>query len=96
MKNLTYAHVHGNIKTYVIYEEIMHISLTKFRVEMFKILPRLKEEEELTVTFEGKDAYIIKKVSNDRQCKIKEALSKCKKLNLGFEEMLSFKNEGRR
>lgn len=96
MKNLIYAHVHSNIRIYVVYEEIMRISLTKFRTEMFKILPRLKEEEELTVTFEGRDAYIIKKVSSDRQGKIKGALSKCKKLNLSFEEMLSFKNEGRR
>lgn len=74
----------------------MQISLTKFRSEMFKILPRLKDEEELTVTFEGRDAYIIKKVRHNRVDRIRESLAKCPKLDLSFEEMMSFKNEGRR
>ena len=63
---------------------------------MFKILPKLKDEEELTVTFEGEDAYIIKKARRNRKAKIADLLSKCPKLNLTFEEMLKFKNDGRK
>ncbi|MDR2781494.1 MAG: hypothetical protein LBB21_03520 [Holosporaceae bacterium] len=74
----------------------MQISLTKLRKEMFKLLPRLKDEEELTVTFEGREAYIIKKVRRNRAAKIKASLANCPKLNLGFEEMTAFKNEGRK
>ena len=74
----------------------MHISLTKFRNEMFRILPALKDDEELIVTFEGEDAYIIKKAHRNRKAKIADSLSKCPKLDLTFEEMLAFKNEGRK
>ncbi|MDR2682221.1 MAG: hypothetical protein LBB29_04230 [Holosporaceae bacterium] len=74
----------------------MQISLTKLRSEMFKILPRLKDDEELTVTFEGREAYIIKKIRRNRAEKIKEFLNKCPKLNLTFEEMMAFRNEGKK
>ena len=30
---------------------------------MFRLLPNLKDNEELTLTFEGEDAYIIKKTA---------------------------------
>lgn len=63
---------------------------------MFKILPRLKNNEELFVTFEGKATYVIKKISHNRIERIKEALSKCPKLDLSFEKMMEFKNEGRK
>jgi hypothetical protein len=63
---------------------------------MFKILPRLKDEEELTVTFEGREAYVIKKVRCGRVARIRESLDKCPKLTLAFEEMMAFKNEGRK
>lgn len=39
----------------------MRISLTRFRGEMFRLLPNLKDNEELTLTFEGEDAYTVKK-----------------------------------
>jgi hypothetical protein len=74
----------------------MQISLTKLREEMFKLLPRLKDDEELTVTYEGKEAYIIKKVRPNRMERIQESLCKCPKLDLSFEEMMAFKNEGRK
>jgi site-specific recombinase XerD len=84
------------IYTGITMEENVQISLTKLREEMFKILPRLKDDEELTVTFEGKAAYVIRKVPRNRGAKIRESLSKCPKLDLTFEEMMAFKNEGRK
>jgi hypothetical protein len=63
---------------------------------MFKLLPRLREDEELTVTFEGKAAYIIRKANHDRNAKFLQSLSKCPGLSLDDEEIASFKNEGRR
>jgi hypothetical protein len=63
---------------------------------MFKLLPKLKDNEELTVTFEGKAAYIIKKAHHDRKAKIADFLSRCPKLDLTFEEMLEFKKDGRK
>jgi hypothetical protein len=63
---------------------------------MFKLLPHLKDDEELTITSEGKAAYIIKKVNHDRNAKFLQALSKCPKLSLTDEEIIMFKNEGRK
>jgi hypothetical protein len=63
---------------------------------MFKLLPHLKDDEEVTVTFEGKAAYIIKKANYDRNAKFLQALSKCPKLSLTDEEIIMFKNEGRK
>jgi antitoxin (DNA-binding transcriptional repressor) of toxin-antitoxin stability system len=74
----------------------MQISLTKLRNEMFKLLPRLRDDEELTVTFEGKAAYTIRKASHDRNTRFLQSLSKCPKLSLSDEEVISFKNEGRK
>jgi antitoxin (DNA-binding transcriptional repressor) of toxin-antitoxin stability system len=74
----------------------MQISLTKLRNEMFKLLPRLKDDEELTVTFEGKSAYIIKRANHDRNAQFLQSLSKCPKLSLTDEEIIFFKNEDRK
>jgi hypothetical protein len=63
---------------------------------MFKLLPRLGDDEELTVTFEGKAAYIIKKASHNRNAEFLQSLDKCSGLFLTDEEMKSFKNEGRK
>jgi hypothetical protein len=68
----------------------IQISLTKLR----KDLLHLKDDEELTVTSEGKAAYTIKKANHDRNAKFLQALSKCPNLSLTDEEIIMFKNEG--
>jgi hypothetical protein len=74
----------------------MKISLTKLRSEMFRILPNLKDDEELTVMHEGKAAYIIKKTHRNRHEDFLNVLKRCPKLTATFDEMISFKNEGRK
>jgi hypothetical protein len=63
---------------------------------MFKLLPRLRNDEELTVTFEGKAAYVIRKANRDRNAQFLQSLSKCPKLSLSDEEIMLFKNDGRK
>lgn len=74
----------------------MRISLTRFRGEMFRLLPNLKDNEELTLTFEGEDAYIIKKTNQDRNKKFQDVLKKCPSINITDELLFDFINEGRR
>lgn len=73
----------------------MKMSLTKFRGEMFRILPKLRNNDELTLTFEGKDAYVVKRTNCSRNLKFQSALEKCPNLTLNDETLLSFIKEGR-
>lgn len=74
----------------------MQISLTKFRNEMFKLLPNLKGNDLITLTYEGKAAYIVKKISDSRNERFKEELKHCPKLGITTEQVLALKNERRR
>lgn len=74
----------------------MQISLTKFRTEMFRLLPTLKNDEELILTFEGQEAYVLRKANGNRKARFMEALSQCPKLDISDEEVIAFKNEGRK
>lgn len=74
----------------------MQISLTRFRNEMFKLLPNLKGNDRITLTYEGKATYVIKKIVDDRNERFKEGLRHCPKLGITTEQVLAFKNEGRR
>ena len=72
----------------------MKMSLTKFRGEMFKILPQLRNNDELTLTFDGKDAYVVRRANYNRKLKFQSALEHCPSLNISDETLLSFIKEG--
>ncbi len=74
----------------------MQISLTKFRTEMFRLLPTLKNDEELILTFEGQEAYVLRRANVNRKARFMEALSQCPKLKISDEDVIAFKNEGRK
>jgi hypothetical protein len=63
---------------------------------MFQIMPKLRPNEEITVIRNGTETYIVKRTDRDRNTEFREALSKCPKLFLTGDEMISFKNEGRK
>ena len=92
-KRLTYIHVHNIM--YAMMEGFVQISLTRFRKEMFSLLSNLRGGERLTLTHDGKDAYVIEKVA-DRNTRFKEGLKRCPKLQITNDQVLAFKNEGRR
>lgn len=72
------------------------MSLTKFRSEMFKILPKLGENEELTLTFEGKDTYTVTRNHQNRKLQFQELLKKCPVIHITDDELELYKTEGRR
>lgn len=74
----------------------MQMSLSKFRAEMFRLLPTLKNNEELILTFEGQAAYVLRKANVNRKSTFMEALNQCPKLYVGDEDIIAFKNEGRK
>ena len=74
----------------------MRMSLTKFRGEMFKILPKLGENDELTLTFEGKDMYTVTRNHQNRKLQFQKRLEKCPVIHITDDELELFKKEGRR
>lgn len=74
----------------------MKMSLTKFRGEMFKILPKLGDNEELTLTFEGKDTYTVTRNNQNRKLQFQKLLEKCPVIHITDDELELFKTEGRR
>ena len=63
---------------------------------MFKLLPNLKGNDQITLTFEGKATYVIKKISDNRNERFKQGLKQCPKLGITTEQVLALKNEGRK
>ncbi|GHU20485.1 hypothetical protein FACS189472_11890 [Alphaproteobacteria bacterium] len=74
----------------------MHISMTEFRNKMFQIMPNLKPHEEIIVTHNGTDSYVIRRTALNRRTEFNAALSCCPKLNITDEQVLAFKNDGRK
>jgi hypothetical protein len=70
--------------------------MTEFRSKMFQIMPRLRPNEEIVVSHNGRDAYIVKRAAVDRNGEFARALAACPKLTLTDEEIIAFKNEGRK
>ncbi len=93
---LTNTHVHGTMYISNKGVQNMQMSLSKFRAEMFRLLPTLKNNEELILTFEGRAAYVLRKANVNRKARFMNALSQCPKLDISDEEVIAFKNEGRK
>ncbi|GHU10977.1 hypothetical protein FACS189449_01500 [Alphaproteobacteria bacterium] len=74
----------------------MHISMTEFRNKMFQIMPNLKPHEEIIVTHNCTDSYVIRRTALNRSTEFNSALAKCPKLNITDEQVLAFKNDGRK
>ena len=95
-ESLTNTHVHGTMNILNKGVQNMQMSLSKFRAEMFRLLPTLKNNEELILTFEGQAAYVLRKANVNRKSTFMEALNQCPKLYVGDEDIIAFKNEGRK
>jgi len=93
---LTNTYVHGIMNILNKGVQNMQMSLSKFRAEMFRLLPTLKNDEELILTFEGQAAYVLRRANVNRKARFMDALSQCPKLDISDEEVIAFKNEGRK
>ena len=72
----------------------MTTTLTNFRAEMFRLLPRIKAGEQLKITHKHED-YILIKAETFKKQLLADKLSRLPKLNITQEEIKSFKNSGR-
>ena len=93
---MTNTHVHGMMDIFNKGVQNMQMSLSKFRTEMFRLLPTLKNDEELILTFDGQAAYVLRKANVNRKARFMEALNQCPKLDVSDEDVIAFKNEGRK
>ncbi|MDR1890723.1 MAG: hypothetical protein LBQ23_00865 [Puniceicoccales bacterium] len=72
----------------------MNITLTNFRLKMFKLMPKVKAGVPLTITYKNED-YVLTKVESRRE-KIIKQLQMLPKLNISREEVKSLTNWGRK
>ncbi|GHU10898.1 hypothetical protein FACS189449_01250 [Alphaproteobacteria bacterium] len=72
----------------------MSITLTNFRTEMFKLLPKVKAGEQLIITYKNED-YVFAKANTLKKRLLLNKLKNLPRLNISRKEIREFIDNGR-